>query len=208
MWHKKAAKFSRKSGVLTPVISLFCAVLLPLTAFATVPTPRLKPEPPALSSYMSETDAQLFRKGLRSAKARRWSDIGKNIGKINDPVAKDTLRWIRAPEPVSGEGRAALARAYYAQGDQLNGDKFLRLAWRESRLTRDGQKKVFGLYKDKLTKDDHAARADHLIWSGYRHYDKARALLSLMGAKSKRFRYGSCHKSYTKKPIVRPRFPF
>lgn len=233
MWHKKAAKFSRKSGVLTPVISLFCAVLLPLTAFATVPTPRLKPEPPALSSYMSETDAQLFRKGLRSAKARRWSDIGKNIGKINDPVAKDTLRWIRAandrnapqdtlsyvhhslgdwprmttirakaerrmfdenwsakrvlewfvgrPEPVSGEGRAALARAYYAQGDQLNGDKFLRLAWRESRLTRDGQKKVFGLYKDKLTKDDHAARADHLIWSGYRHYDKARALLSLMG---------------------------
>jgi len=48
-------------------------------------------------------------------------------------------------------------------------------------LTRDGQRKIYGLYKDKLTQDDHAARADHLIWSGYRHYDKARALLSLMG---------------------------
>ncbi len=233
MWHSQAARFRQKSSVFAALMILLYVLLLPLSASATVPTPRLKPAPPALSSYMSETDARLFRKGLRSAKAYRWSDVANIIGQINDPVAKDTLRWIHAAndrnapletlsyvhhslsdwprmttvraksekrmfdenwtskrvfawflgrsEPVSGEGRAALARAYYSQGDEANGDKYLRLAWRESRLTRDGQRKVFGLYKSKLSEEDHAVRADHLIWSGYRHYDKARALLPHMG---------------------------
>jgi len=163
----------------------------------------------------------------------RWNDVDSAIKKVNDPVAKDVLRWVRAandrnapidllsyvhltlndwprltrvranaekkmfeqdwdssrvfdwfvgqPEPISGEGRGALARAYYARGDTPNGDRYLRLAWRESRLTRDGQKKLFKLYRDKLTKEDNAARADHLIWSGSRHFDKARALLPHMG---------------------------
>jgi len=208
-------------------------ILMPVTASSSVPSPRVKPSPPAMSVYMGESDAKLFRRGLNAAKARRWSEVEKNLSRISDPVAKDTLRWIRATndrnapietleyvhkslgdwprmvrvraeaerrmfdeswtsrrvfawftgesEPVSGEGRAALARAYYAKGDSFNGDKYLRLAWNESRLTRDRQKKIFRTYRSKLTKADHAARADHLIWSGYRHYDKARALLQHMG---------------------------
>ena len=218
------------------LLALFTAIFMiwmPITASSSVPSPRVKPSPPTMSAYLSESDARIFRRSLKAAKARRWSEIEKNISRINDPVAKDTLRWIRATndrnapietlqyvhksladwprvarvraeaerrmfdeswtsrrvfawftgetEPVSGEGRAALARAYYAKGDTLKGDKYLRLAWNESRLTRDRQKKIFGLYRKKLTKADHAARADHLIWSGYRHYDKARALLQHMG---------------------------
>jgi soluble lytic murein transglycosylase len=186
-----------------------------------------------MSAYLSESDARFFRRGLADAKARRWSGVEREINRINDPVAKDVLRWIQAANdrnapterleyvhrylndwprltrvraeaerrmfekswdanrilnwfqgedpPVSGEGRAALAGAYYARGDVQNGDKFLRLAWRESRLTRDGQKKIFRRYQNKFTKEDHAARADHLIWSGYRHFEKARALLPHMG---------------------------
>ena len=96
--------------------------------------------------------------------------------------ADQILNWFVGQEPpVSGEGRAALAKAYYAKGDTINGDKYLRLAWRESRLTRDGQRTLFRLYRNKLTKEDHAARADHLIWSGYRHFEKANALLPHMG---------------------------
>ena len=204
-----------------------------MTAFSSVPSPRVKPSPPTMSSYISESDAKLFRQGINAAKARRWFEVEKYISRISDPVAKDTLRWIRATndrkapidtleyvhksladwprmarvrseaerrmfdeswtsrrvfawftgesEPVAGEGRAALARAYYAKGDSFNGDKYLRLAWNESRLNRDRQKKIFRTYRSKLTKADHAARADHLIWLGYRHYDKARALLQHMG---------------------------
>ena len=233
MWHSETAKLGRKSGVIVTLLVLFCLMILPIPATATVPGPRLKPTPPAMSVFMSEPDARIFRNGLSAAKSSRWSTVEQSVNRVNDPVAKDVLRWIRATndrnaplenlsyvhhslgdwprmsrvraeaerrmfdeswtskrvfdwfmgrsEPVSGEGRAALARAYYAKGDQLNGDKYLRLAWRESRLTRDRQKQIFGLYRTKLTKDDHAARADHLIWSGNSHYDKARALLPHMG---------------------------
>jgi len=232
MWENQK---STQIQTLYSFLVLFAAMLMvfmPMTASASVPSPRLKPSPPAMSAYMSESDARLFRRSLKAAKARRWSEVEKNVSRISDPVAKDTLRWVRAAndrnapietleyvhkslgdwprmarvrseaerrmfdeswtsrrvfawftgetEPVSGEGRAALARAYFAKGDTLNGDKYLRLAWNESRLTRDRQKKIFRSYRSKLTKADHAARADHLIWSGYRHYDKARALLQHM----------------------------
>ena len=185
-----------------------------------------------MSAYISETDARIFREGIAAAKAYRWTKVEQATSKINDPVAKDILRWVQATnnknvsidtleyvhrnlsdwprmsrvgaeserrmfnenwgpnrvlswfsgdsEPISGEGRAALAGAHYATQNPTQGDAYLRLAWRESRLTRDGQKKLYRLYKNKLTKEDHAARADHLIWSGYRHYDKAQALLQFM----------------------------
>ena len=116
---------------------------------------------PRLTTARAEAERRMFDKKWPSNKVLQWFEG-------QDP-------------PVTGEGRAALAKAYYDRGDSLNGDKYLRLAWRESRLTRTGQKTLFGLYKDKLTKEDHAARADHLIWSGYRHFDKAQALLSHMG---------------------------
>ena len=94
--------------------------------------------------------------------------------------ARETLAWFQGRTPVSGEGRAALARAYYKVGDPLKGDKWLRLAWRESKLTRDRQKDLYREFKDRLTQSDHVARADHLIWEGRAHFSKVDGLLSLM----------------------------
>jgi len=232
MWGFPDQKSWRKQGARTIFLSLILTIFISSAAFSAVPSPRLKPTPPTMSSYMSESDARLFRKGLKAANGRRWAEMDTALRRLNDPIAKDVLRWIRATkdrkapidtltyvhqnlsnwprmttvraeaerrmfddswtaqktlnwfggtEPVSGEGRAALARAHYARGDDVNGDKYIRLAWRESKLTRDRQKKIFGSYRNNLTKDDHAARADHLIWSGYRHHDKAKALLPHMG---------------------------
>ncbi len=94
--------------------------------------------------------------------------------------ASKTIDWFSGYEPVSGEGRTALARAHYKMGNKDSGDMWLRLAWRESKLTRDRQREVFGKYRNRLTKDDHAARADHLIWQGRSHFSKAQALLPHM----------------------------
>ncbi len=94
--------------------------------------------------------------------------------------ARETVDWFRGTDPVSGEGRAALARAHYALGDDISGDKWLKFAWRESRLTRDRQRKLFAEFKSRLTPEDHAARADYLIWQGTRYYSSAEALLTLM----------------------------
>lgn len=231
MWGSNQQHKRQKIGAFKAVTVFFSVAFVSFAANATVPAPRLKPAPPALSAYMAEPDSILFRKGLAAAKKGRWSDLEASVMRLNDPVAKDVLRWLRATrdrnaptetlqyvhqslsdwprmttvralaerrmfeeewstnrvihwfvgtDPVSGEGQAALARAFYARGDEVNGDKYLKLAWRKSKLTRDRQKKIYAKYKHKLTQEDHAARADHLIWSGYSHYDKANGLLSLM----------------------------
>ncbi len=97
------------------------------------------------------------------------------------PLSPDeTINWFLGAEPVSGEGRAAMAHAYYKRGQDDIADRWLKHAWRESRLTRDRQKRLFSRYKDRLTPQDHAARADHLIWQGRRLYSSAGGLLSLM----------------------------
>ena len=94
--------------------------------------------------------------------------------------ADETIEWFKGEDPVSGEGRAALAQAHYKLGNSELGDQWLRLAWRESRLTRDRQRRIFSRYKSKLTEADHAARADHLIWLGRSYHGSASGLLSLM----------------------------
>ncbi|PHR93246.1 MAG: transglycosylase [Robiginitomaculum sp.] len=99
--------------------------------------------------------------------------------------ANDAIAWFMGTEPVSGEGRAAMAQAHYKLGQTDIADKWLRSAWRESRLSRDRQKRLFSRYKDRLSPGDHAARADHLIWLGKRYYGSAGGLLSLMTTSDK-----------------------
>ena len=101
--------------------------------------------------------------------------------------SSDTLDWFNTlplpyDEPASGEGRAVLARAYFQRGDDINGKAWLQKAWGDARLTRDRQKRIFSQYKNKLTPEDHAIRADHLIWLGSRYYSSAQALLPHMSA--------------------------
>ena len=114
---------------------------------------------------------------------RMVSIRAKAEGKLFDhPMgANDTIQWFLGERPVSGEGRAAMARAYYALGQDDIGYEWLKLAWRESKLTRDRQRRIFKKFKTKLTKQDNAARADYLIWLGRRHFSKAQGLMSLMG---------------------------
>lgn len=114
---------------------------------------------PRMVSIQAKAEAQLFDEPMR---------------------ARDVVAWFTGKEPVSGEGRAALARGYYSLGDEANGDRWLKLAWRESRLTRDRQRELFQNYRSRLSPTDHAARADHLIWLGSSHFSKARALLPHM----------------------------
>ena len=94
--------------------------------------------------------------------------------------SQSAIDWFRGADPVSGEGRAVLARAYFDQGQTDLGKRWLQSAWREARLTRDFQRTLYKKYKSHLTPDDHAARADYLIWLGNSHFSKVDGLLSLM----------------------------
>lgn len=205
-------------------------------ASASIPVPRVKPPAPNASQFLSDKDSARFRLGLRHAKRGQWSNVYSDIKKLDDPVAKDVLRWIRAArdpnvpfkdisyvvqnlsdwprmtsiqakaegimfdqplsarktvdwfagkQPIAGEGRAALARAHYKLGNKDSGDLWLKSAWRDSKLTRRRQQELFKQYRGKLTKEDHAIRADHLIWQGRGHHSKAEALLPHMDKKNR-----------------------
>jgi len=94
----------------------------------------------------------------------------------------ETFAWFGSREPVSGEGRVALAKAYLTQGDRAKGLDYLKSGWREAKLTRNVQKDVFAAHQSLLSADDHAARVDHLIWQGRSHFEKARGLLPYLSA--------------------------
>ncbi|WP_298914112.1 lytic transglycosylase domain-containing protein [uncultured Algimonas sp.] len=197
------------------------------------PLPRLKPPPAVLSEYIGTQDSLQLRKGFSAAERGDWQAMTQAMSAIQDPTARDLLRWLRAArdpnvptawltnvvhdlpdwprmvsirakaegrlfdepvnpreavawfrgeEPVSGEGRAVLANAFYALGDPTQGDRWLKSAWREARLTRDRQQTLFAQHRSRLNAQDHSVRADHLIWLGRSHFGKARALLPHMSA--------------------------
>ena len=98
---------------------------------------------------------------------------------FDDPISHiEVLSWFESKIPVSGEGRAVLARAYYKIGDTTNGDYWLRKAWNESKLTGYRQRELYFEFKDKLSENDHYLRADHLLWQGKFHYKKIDQLLN------------------------------
>lgn len=114
---------------------------------------------PRMNRVRAKSEVILFKKPLR---------------------AQETIAWFMGREPITGEGRIALARAYQKIGQTSQSDHWLRLAWRESKLTRDRQRTVYSKFKHRLTPQDHYARADHLVWLGKRYYSSARGLLSMM----------------------------
>jgi len=95
-------------------------------------------------------------------------------------TSESSTNWFAGREPVAGEGRAALARAHYRLGNKDSGELWLKSAWRDSKLNRSRQQALFKEFRGKLSKEDHAVRADHLIWLGRAHHSKAEALLPHM----------------------------
>lgn len=107
------------------------------------------------------------------AKAEGWM--------FDHPLSPNaTIAWFGSAEPVSGEGRAAMAIAYHQRGQTDLARRWLKSAWRDARLTRERQKTLYKRFKTVLTPADHAARADHLIWLGRHYYSSASGLLPLM----------------------------
>lgn len=88
--------------------------------------------------------------------------------------------WLEASGPVSGEGKAELARAYYASGQTVEGDRMLKDAWRNHALSAGMQQSLLAERGDRLSPEDYAERVDMLLWLDQR--SQARALLARLSA--------------------------
>ncbi|HSI39598.1 MAG TPA: transglycosylase SLT domain-containing protein [Xanthobacteraceae bacterium] len=67
--------------------------------------------------------------------------------------------------PLSGEGKVALARALFANGDRTGGTAWLRDAWREDALMEETESTVMVEFGGLLTRADHKYRADKLLYA-------------------------------------------
>ena len=87
-----------KRGVQSLIIAfgLSLSAMAASPAYAEIPIPRIKPPAPNASQFLSDKDAKRFKKGVSAAKRGRWTELNQSIRSLNDPIAADTLRWLRA----------------------------------------------------------------------------------------------------------------
>ena len=90
--------------------------------------------------------------------------------------ADEVLAFFENRDPVSGDGKIELAKALYSKGENDAGDIHLRDAWINHNFTIAKENAIISKYGKRLTKDDHAARVDRLLWA--RQVTNARRVIS------------------------------
>jgi soluble lytic murein transglycosylase len=72
--------------------------------------------------------------------------------------------FFRYAAPTTGAGMAALASAALAEGNQAKAKETIAAAWREYQLGQTVEKKILAKFGAMLTKEDHQARIDKLLF--------------------------------------------
>ena len=75
-----------------------------------------------------------------------------------------TVDWFKGEEPSSAQGAIALASAYRSLGRTEEARKLVKRFWREKSFEADAQSQMLARFPDYLTMEDHAKRADMLLY--------------------------------------------
>lgn len=141
---------------------------------------RLMAEDPTLSA--AEADAFLDAHDDWPARRRMLSFVEK---RLNDNVPAQTiLDLFESREPVTGEGKVQLARALFAVGRREDGERYLRDAWVNHNFSLAEERRILKNYASRLTRADHAARVDRLLWA--RQVTNARRVFSRLSSTDRR----------------------
>lgn len=96
----------------------------------------------------------------------------------SDTPTADLLAWFDGRRPRNLTARVELARALEAAGRRDEALAMAREAWLGFGLDEDGESRLLARFGDRLTRDDHHARLDRLLW---RHeYTAAQRMLHLV----------------------------
>jgi soluble lytic murein transglycosylase len=113
------------------------------------------------------------RPGKRQASAEKLIEAsGKSPRQIVD--------WFDGQEPATAQGAMALATAYRQLGQQEATAQLVRRWWRTRSFDAVTQRAMMARFADVLTQDDHAARADLLLYGT--QISAAQELLPLLAA--------------------------
>ena len=85
--------------------------------------------------------------------------------RIPKTVSPDfVVNFFNQRSPITAKGKIALARALYATGEQEAADAHIRDAWINNHFTASAERTFLANYNGVLTKKDHLARVDRLLW--------------------------------------------
>lgn len=141
---------------------------------------RLMAEDPTLTA--AEADAFLDAHDDWPAQRRILSFVEK---RLTDNVPGNTiLALFDSRKPVTGTGKIQLARAYFNAGDQEAGEASLRDAWINHNFSLAEERRILKVYGNRLTRADHAARVDRLLWA--RQVTNARRIFSRLSSSDRK----------------------
>ena len=90
--------------------------------------------------------------------------------------AANVIEFFDGRDPVTGDGHIQLARALFQLGHEDAGEIHLKKAWIDHNFTASKERTILANYGGRLSKDDHAARVDRLLWA--RQVTNARRVFS------------------------------
>jgi soluble lytic murein transglycosylase len=97
------------------------------------------------------------RAGRRQAAAERLLETS---GK----TPQQTIDWFAGAEPTTAQGAMALASAYRGAGRPQDAAALIKHWWRDRSFEAEPQRAMLARFADVLTVDDHARRADILLY--------------------------------------------
>lgn len=113
------------------------------------------------------------RAGRRQAAAER---LLETAGKTPQQV----VDWFAGAEPATPQGAMALASAYRGLGRTAEATALIKHWWRDKSFEADAQRTMLARFGDVLTVDDHARRADVLLYGS--QGPAARDMIALLPA--------------------------
>ena len=137
-------------------------------------------EDPAVS--ITAADAFLDAHPQWPSERRIRTHVEKRL-KNSTPTA-EIFALFESREPVTGEGKIQLARAHYSNGAKDAGDRYLKDAWINHNFRVSEERRILSAYGGKLTKEDHNARVDRLLWA--RQVTNARRIFSRLSSTDRR----------------------
>jgi soluble lytic murein transglycosylase len=95
--------------------------------------------------------------------ARRQASAEKLI-ESSGKTPREIIAWFQGDEPTTARGALALAAAYRGAGQPDKAAQLIKRWWRTRSFDADSQRLMLARFSDVLTPDDHAARADILLY--------------------------------------------
>ena len=107
---------------------------------------------------------QARRELLAWPRASRRQAAAEKLIESAGMTPKQVIDWFDDLEPTTAEGAMALAQAYRYQGKPEKGAELIKRWWRTKSFELAVQRNMLARFSDVLTQDDHAARADILLF--------------------------------------------